>query len=127
MNVGSGSSWLFTRIFVGGLFLIQLIRYKPRSGTQRKRKGAAARGASCRSATRATSEGCMAKSLSPLATALQDATASHSKNALCTARIACSPLLRSITTEILISLVEIMSMFTPSCARVSNILAATPE
>ena len=35
-------------------------------------------------------------------------------NAACTAFIACSPLARSITTEILISLVEIISMFTPS-------------
>jgi hypothetical protein len=41
--------------------------------------------------------------------------------------IACSPLVRSITTEILISLVEIISMFTPSLARVfehSGICAA---
>src|ERR1017187_3631976 len=38
----------------------------------------------------------------------------------------CSPFARSMTTEILISLVEIMSMFTPSFARVSNNLPATP-
>ena len=48
-------------------------------------------------------------------------------NAVCTARIACSPLARSMTTEILISLVEIMSMLTFSRASVSNIFAATPE
>src|SRR5262249_27283933 len=48
------------------------------------------------------------------------------KNAACTAFIACSPFARSTTTEILISLVEIISMFTPSRASVSNILPATP-
>ena len=52
---------------------------------------------------------------------------SYSKNALCKARRAVSPLARSMITETLISLVEIMSMFTCSCARTSNIFAATPE
>ena len=41
-------------------------------------------------------------------------------NAAWTAFTACSPLAKSMTTEILISLVEIMSMFTPSFASVSN-------
>lgn len=45
---------------------------------------------------------------------------------LCTACMACSPFARSITTEILISLVEIMSMLTPSFASVSNITPAIP-
>jgi hypothetical protein len=40
--------------------------------------------------------------------------------------MACSPLARSIVTEILISLVEIMPIFTLSLARVSNSLPATP-
>src|ERR1039458_4563414 len=53
-------------------------------------------------------------------------TASYPRNAACTAFIACSPLVRSTTTEILISLVEIISMLIPSRARVSNILPATP-
>jgi hypothetical protein len=47
-------------------------------------------------------------------------------NAAWTAFTACSPFARSMTTEILISLVEIMSMFTPSFASVSNSLPATP-
>src|SRR5262245_21069289 len=47
-------------------------------------------------------------------------------NAACTALTACSPLARSIVTEILISLVEIIPMFTPSFASVSNIFPATP-
>src|SRR5438552_17148392 len=49
----------------------------------------------------------------------------HSRNASWTALIAWSPLAKSITTEILISLVEIMSMFTLALARASNIFAAT--
>ena len=51
----------------------------------------------------------------------------YPKNAACTAFIACSPFARSITTEILISLVEIMPMLMLSRASVSNIFAATPE
>src|SRR5450759_957351 len=47
-------------------------------------------------------------------------------NAPCTAFVAASPFARSMTTEILISLVEIMSMFTPACASVSNNFPATP-
>ena len=53
--------------------------------------------------------------------------ADHPKNAACTAFMAFSPFASSTTTEILISLVEIMSMLIPSPARVSNIFAATPE
>src|SRR5882724_4922002 len=48
------------------------------------------------------------------------------KNAACTAFIAFSPMARSMMTEILISLVEIMPMFTPSLASTSNIFPATP-
>lgn len=48
------------------------------------------------------------------------------RNAAWTAFIADSPLARSTITEILISLVEIISMLMPCCASVSNILAATP-
>src|ERR1035437_8853852 len=50
----------------------------------------------------------------------------YSRQAACTAFIACSPLARSTTTEILISLVEIISILIPSRASVSNILPATP-
>src|SRR5215467_674158 len=46
--------------------------------------------------------------------------------ALCNTRTASSVYLASMTTEILISEVEIISMLIPSCARTSNILAATP-
>src|SRR5579871_2439064 len=55
---------------------------------------------------------------------------SYSKNgrkASCTARMACSPFASSMTTEILISLVEIISMLMPDWASAPNILAATPE
>ena len=49
-----------------------------------------------------------------------------SSNALCKARTASSIYFSSITTEILISLVEIMRMLIPSSDKVRNILLAIP-
>ena len=46
-------------------------------------------------------------------------------NAAWTAFTACSPLAKSMTAEIFISLVEIMSMFTTALASVSNNFPAT--
>ena len=51
----------------------------------------------------------------------------YSRKAACTARKACWLRSDGMTTESLISLVEIMSMLTFSRARMSKILAAIPE
>ena len=51
----------------------------------------------------------------------------YSRKAACTARKACWLRSDEMTTESLISLVEIMSMLTFSRAKMSKILAAIPE